>query len=70
VLDHGEGGEVACERCHVGSYVAYSCYGCHDHEAEEMAGYHEPEGIDELEPCGTCHPTGRAGEAGELRDGA
>ena len=69
-LDHGEGGEVACETCHVGSYVVYTCYGCHDHQLAEMKDFHAEEGIYELEPCGECHPTGRAGEAGELRDGA
>lgn len=69
-LDHGDEGEVACETCHVGSYVVYTCYECHDHQAAEMDEVHRTEGIDELEPCGACHPTGREGEAGELQDGA
>ena len=69
-LDHGEQGEIACETCHTGAYVAHTCYGCHDHQAAEMVEIHAREGIEQLEPCGECHPTGVEGEAGEAGDGA
>jgi hypothetical protein len=69
-LDHGEQGEVVCETCHLDTYTVYTCYGCHDHLAGEMQEVHEREGIDELEPCGECHPTGIEGEAGEAGHGA
>ena len=69
-LDHGEEGEVACETCHIDSYIVYTCYGCHDHQAAGMEEFHTREGIDQLEPCGECHPTGLEGEAGEAGHGA
>lgn len=62
-LDHGEQGEIACETCHTETYVTYTCYGCHDHQLAEMQELHTQEGIDQLEPCGECHPTGQEGEA-------
>jgi hypothetical protein len=62
-LDHGKEGELACETCHTETYVAYTCYGCHDHEATEIQELHAEQGIDELEPCAECHPTGLEGEA-------
>ena len=64
-LDHGDQGETACETCHTDTYVAYTCYGCHDHQPAAMQELHAGEGIDQLEPCGQCHPTGIAGEASD-----
>ena len=67
-LDHGGGGEVACEVCHVDTYVVYTCYGCHDdHQPEEMRVVHEREGLVDYEACDQCHPTGAPGEAAQLR---
>ncbi len=68
-LDHGEQGTIACETCHIGSYVTYSCYECHDHQPEPMEAVHIAENIPEYENCASCHPTGIPGEAGRLRDG-
>jgi len=69
-LEHGGEGEVACETCHEGSYVRYTCYGCHEHQPPEMAELHAGEGIEEMEPCGACHPTGEEGEAREAGYGS
>jgi hypothetical protein len=69
-LDHGDQGELACETCHSGAYTAYSCYGCHDHQPQPMHELHAQEGVDRLEPCGSCHPTGLPGEARELEHDA
>ena len=69
-LDHGGLEEASCETCHLGTYVTHTCYGCHDHQPAEMEELHTREGIDRLEPCGECHPTGLEGEAGEARQGA
>lgn len=66
-LDHGGEGEVACETCHLEAYTEHSCYGCHDHSAEQMPAAHEPAGIYEYERCIDCHPTGEAGEAEQLQ---
>lgn len=66
-LDHGDQGQVACETCHTDSYVTHSCYGCHDHQPEQMETAHVAEGIVQFETCIECHPTGQAGEAERLR---
>ncbi|HBY08984.1 MAG TPA: hypothetical protein DEH22_14850 [Chloroflexi bacterium] len=59
-LDHGGQGIVACETCHPASYVAYTCYGCHDHQQIEIERGHLEEGISpvELPDCVGCHPNG------------
>ena len=64
-LDHGGQGEVACETCHPGNvYVEYTCYGCHEHNPEEIQPKHLEEGISlgELAACVNCHPTGMEAE--------
>jgi hypothetical protein len=60
-LDHGEGGLVACETCHIERYTEYTCYGCHDHQPGEILSEHLEEGISqaELADCMACHPDGR-----------
>lgn len=69
LLDHGGSGQVDCKTCHPNNYVQYDCYACHaDHQADEMATVHNQENIYEYSDCALCHPTGAAGEAGELRD--
>ncbi len=67
-LDHGSEERLECQTCHVETYTAVSCYGCHDHEPAEMLSLHLEEGVaeDEIENCAVCHPTGQPGEAGEL----
>ncbi|MBN1657388.1 MAG: hypothetical protein JXA93_03250 [Anaerolineae bacterium] len=69
-LDHGSEELVACETCHVDSYVAYTCYGCHDHEAGDMRDVHAAEDIWDMDPCAGCHPTGELGDATEAYQGA
>ncbi|HSJ55418.1 MAG TPA: hypothetical protein VLC52_16870 [Anaerolineae bacterium] len=67
-LDHGSEERLECQTCHVETYTAVSCYGCHDHDPAEMHRLHLEEGIteDQIEDCALCHPTGQPGEAGEL----
>jgi hypothetical protein len=62
-LDHGDKGTVACETCHIESYVENTCYECHDHDPDEMDIVHEEENIFEFENCIECHPTGEPDEA-------
>jgi hypothetical protein len=59
-LDHGEEGEVACQTCHTGGYVEYTCYGCHEHEPGDIVEKHQEEGIQDeaLLDCVVCHPAG------------
>ncbi|HSV85808.1 MAG TPA: cytochrome c3 family protein [Levilinea sp.] len=63
-LDHGEGGDLTCQTCHVDTYSEYTCYSCHEHQPEDMAKKHLEEGISaqELIECAACHPTGREKE--------
>ncbi len=59
-LDHGNQGEIACQVCHPSTYAEYTCYGCHDHQAEAITLSHLKAGISEAElpACATCHPGG------------
>jgi hypothetical protein len=59
-LDHGEQGLVECETCHPNTYVEYTCYECHEHEAVNIQRKHQEEGISlaELSNCVRCHPNG------------
>jgi Cytochrome c3 len=63
-LNHGEQGQVACQTCHTASYTEYTCYGCHDHQPEQIAGEHIEKGVSasDLPNCTKCHPTGREKE--------
>jgi hypothetical protein len=66
-LDHGGQGVVECQVCHPAAYVEYTCYGCHEHDPQEISAKHQEEGIsmDELPDCTRCHPTGLEDEAEE-----
>ena len=70
-LDHGrrspsggEQGEIACATCHINSYVAYTCYGCHEHDPAEIQRTHAQEDIagERLNDCVACHATGHKEE--------
>jgi hypothetical protein len=63
-LDHGENGLVACDVCHVERYTEYTCYGCHEHQPDEIRREHLEEGVSaaELPDCMACHPDGREHE--------
>lgn len=70
LLDHGGGGQVACQTCHTHTYSEHTCYECHDHDPEEMREKHAEEDIFEFEHCVECHPTGREGEGERFRNGS
>ena len=59
-IDHGRRGESACQACHTGPYDEYTCYGCHEHQPEEIEASHLAEGIpmERIASCTECHPTG------------
>jgi hypothetical protein len=67
-LDHGESGVVACQTCHPIQVQDYTCYGCHEHQPDEIAEKHLDEGISDFQDCASCHPTGQEDEA-EQREG-
>ncbi len=70
-IDHGEGGLSACKTCHPQDYQTYTCYSCHEHQANEVSAKHLEEGINDFQDCTRCHPTGREeeGEDGEHEGG-
>jgi hypothetical protein len=48
--------KVRCVTCHVrNEYKNYTCYGCHEHTAENMRGKHLEEGIRNFDDCVKCH---------------
>jgi hypothetical protein len=63
-LDHGVQAEdtptVPCLTCHPDGYVAYTCYGCHEHQPDEVERAHRE--LDEYADCARCHPTGQDAE--------
>lgn len=60
-LDHGRDRDSECQVCHTGAYDDNSCYGCHEHQPEEIKTSHLAEGIaaEQIANCTQCHPTGR-----------
>jgi hypothetical protein len=69
-LDHGGSERLTCETCHEQTYTSYTCYGCHDHQVDDMEQFHKNQEITSLEPCGACHPTGVEKEAERLQANA
>jgi hypothetical protein len=66
-LDHAGQGEVNCTTCHPGTYVEYTCYGCHEHQPEQIQEKHLEVGVtlEELPACVQCHPNGLKEESHE-----
>lgn len=64
-IDHGDQGEVECTVCHLSTYSEYTCYGCHEHEVNEIADKHKDLDIStaELANCTECHLDGFVHEA-------
>jgi len=65
-VEHGGEGLVECQVCHSSNYVEISCYGCHDHQEDDMRAVHLEEGIDEIDNCAAFQPTGASGEAWDV----
>jgi hypothetical protein len=63
-LEHGNTGDGACQDCHPGDYVSYSCTTCHEHEPAQIERQHREEGIQDLVDCARCHPRGEVQEGG------
>lgn len=70
LLDHGDEGRIDCITCHEERYSEFTCYGCHDHQQQDMETFHLDLDIplEEITACATCHPTGAAGEAERLAE--
>ena len=60
-LDHGvTTGQVPCQTCHPSTDATYTCYGCHDHQVDEITQRHARVGITDaaLAACESCHLDG------------
>lgn len=62
-LEHGfaeENREPDCQTCHPTTYIAYTCYSCHEHQPQDIEEEHDEEGISRLElpDCVACHLSG------------
>ena len=66
-IDHGRDNPETCQTCHPTVFTEYTCYGCHEHQPDEIANKHLEEGIsmDELPDCTRCHPSGLKEENGD-----
>ena len=67
-IDHGVRVASPCRTCHPDQLLAYTCYGCHEHDPAEVREEHLKEGITDLQDCVRCHPTGLEDEAKERDD--
>jgi hypothetical protein len=49
-----------CQTCHPTNYANYTCYGCHEHQLQEIEASHDEAGItrQELPDCIACHLSG------------
>lgn len=62
---------TACATCHTGGdYSRYTCFGCHEHQPDQIRAWHAREGITNIENCVRCHRGASAeGEEGEREGG-
>jgi hypothetical protein len=59
-LDHGGGS--TCQTCHPNNLQTYTCYGCHEHNPDQIAAKHLEEGISDFVDCVRCHTNGQSGD--------
>jgi hypothetical protein len=66
-MDHGNESGSDCQLCHIQVYQEYTCYGCHDHQPEEITEIHQALKIspEDLTNCAKCHPSGEIGPVDE-----
>jgi hypothetical protein len=57
------GGASSCATCHPNGNSTYTCFGCHEHSASNIAGEHDGRSLSEIKNCASCH-RGGGGEGG------
>ena len=66
---HQAQGQTTCATCHTGGdFGRYTCFGCHQHQPEQIRASHAEEGIGNIKNCVRCHRIGSS-EGGESRAG-
>ena len=59
--------KAACITCHLGGSTGrYTCFGCHEHQPDQIRARHAEEGIRDISHCAACHCSG-SGE-GDARE--
>lgn len=65
VLDRNH--TTTCNTCHTNNnFVMYTCYGCHEHSANNTIAEHNEEGIYNITNCASCH---KSGNEDDIRNG-
>jgi hypothetical protein len=60
---------ASCTTCHIGGNTSrYTCFGCHEHQPDQIRARHAEEGIRNIENCVQCHRSA-SGEGEERREG-
>lgn len=60
--------KAACATCHIGGDTGrYTCFGCHEHQPDQIRASHAEEGIRDVTQCASCHRSalGEGREGGE-----
>jgi hypothetical protein len=48
--------QTACTTCHIGGNTSgYTCFGCHEHQPDQIRTKHAEEGIRNIGNCAACH---------------
>jgi hypothetical protein len=54
---------AACTTCHIGGdHARYTCFGCHQHQPDQIRARHAREGIGNTANCVRCHRGGAGGD--------
>ena len=57
---------ASCNTCHTSNnYKVYNCYGCHEHNEQNIIAEHSEEGIYNISNCASCHKSGNEHEGGQ-----
>lgn len=57
--------KVACATCHTGGqFASYTCYGCHEHQEQQLIREHAEEGIRNITNCVRCHKSSDEDQVG------
>lgn len=60
---------ATCATCHTNNdYSRFTCYGCHEHQADRIRAKHVEEGISDFENCVECHRSSSEENSGKRNE--